>query len=259
MGEGVGGGLDALEQDVAREAVRHRDVEVGLEEVVPLAVADEVEGKQPVIREQAQDAVGLLGEFAALAVLGAIAHDTHLRVGALVDVARHEGGHDGVADEVARLCVGVRARIAHEYVAVLARQGGDDARALDTRQQAQLDGARRDRRARVAGGDDRVAGAVLHEVDGDAHRRVLFLAHRHDAALLHRHHLGGVDDFDARVLAEARGVAEGAQDVLRADEVDFFKAGQLGEGQLGAVDIDLRRVVAAHGIECKLHRCMRGR
>ena len=76
-----------------------------------------------------------------------------------------------------------------------------DRRPVDARQRFQHEARDGHQRTGVAGRDAGVGRAVLHQVDGDAERRVLLLAQRVGGRLVH------VDDFARRVHRQplARG------------------------------------------------------
>ena len=154
---------------------------------------------------------------------------------------------------MAGLGVWVSTGVAHQHIAVRGGQGRDDAGALHTGQQAQLDGAGGHGGTGVAGGKHRIGHAALHRVHCNAHGGFFLLAHGHDAALLHGHHLRGVHKLNLRVVGNAGGLAGGLHGVAIAHHIDFFQFGDLFQGQFGTIYIDLRRVIAAHGIECELH------
>lgn len=249
VAEGFGGGFHALEEDVAGEAVCYGDVEVGLEEVMPLAVADEVEGEQSFICQVFEEPVGLQRESAAFAVFRTVAHDAYVGGGAVVDVFGHEGTHDGVTDEVAGLGVRVGAGVAHQYIAVLAGQGGDDAGAFHAVQKTQFDGAGGHGSPGVTGREHGIAGAVFYHVYRYAHGGFFLLAYGNKPAFVHAHYFVCMYDFQARVGTESGGVAGGFERVFVSDKVKLFECINVLQCQFGTVYVLRGGVVSPHGIE----------
>ena len=227
--EEFGGAFDAFEEDVAGETIGHGDIEPVFKEVVAFGVAHEVEGQQAALVELTEQGIGLEGGLAAFAVLCAVAHDTDSGLRAVVHIARHEGGHDSVADHVAGLGIRVGAGVAHEHVAMRSGQGGDDAGAFHTGQQAQLDGAGGHGGTGVAGREHGIGHAALHQINGDAHGGFLLLAHGHDAAFLHGDHLRGMHELNLGMIGDAGGFAAGFDGIAIAHHIDFFQVRDLSQ------------------------------
>ena len=112
-----------------------------------------------------------------------------------------------------------------------------------------------DETARVAERNDRGGFSIANQRDG-AHDRSIFLpANGGERVVLHREHLRGVDDFDARVGA-ALLLERGGYFPFSTDEEKFFDAFIAGglEGSFDAGHDDPVTVVAAHDVNSYSHK-----
>ena len=94
-----------------------------------------------------------------------------------VDVLDVRPAHDRVLHEVFRPAVDIGPGIDEVTEAMVIGKRAEDARAVDSRQGAQLQGAGSDGGAGVAGADHGVGPSVADEIGGDVDRRFLFPSH----------------------------------------------------------------------------------
>ena len=239
------GALDALEQDVAGEPIGHDHVDLPLEDVAPLDVADVAE--VGVVRRNAgQNLVGFPGQRRPLVLFGAVRQQADLRSRLAVQQPGVDRAQHAELRQHRRLGVDVGPHVEQRALAGPGGEGGDDGRPFDTGQPAQHEQAAGHHRARVAGGDDRVSLAGLHQIEADPHRRLLLLLHRHRRGVVHGDHVGRVAHGDARPLgAERLQLGPQARLVSHEDDIDSARA----HGGHDALDLDTRRGVGAHGVD----------
>ena len=192
---GAGDAFGAFEEDVADEAVADGDVDVGVGEVAAFDVAAEVEAGG--VAEHVED---LAGYFGAFAFFLAVAHETDDWVFDAEEVLHVDAAHDGLLEEVDGAAVDAGTGVDEEAGAVEVREGSADGGAFDAAEGAEFDGGGGDGCAGVASADDGLGAALFDEIGGDGDGAVLFLADGFDGAVVHVDDLGGVDDFDARVV-----------------------------------------------------------
>jgi hypothetical protein len=151
---------------------------------------------------------------------------------------------------VLRLGFRVGADVEQQAVPGQVRQDRGEGRAVHSldRSDEQLGGDHR--RARVPGGNQSGRASVAHAVGRDPDRGVALLAEGGDGMLVHRHDLRGVQDLDVsaavpRVLQEPRQ--------LRRPSHQQGRDAELPRRGDGAVHVDLRGVIAPHGIHRDAH------
>jgi outer membrane receptor protein involved in Fe transport len=207
--------LGELEDDVSDEPVADHDVDDALEQVAPLDVADEVDQ-----RLVAHQLARLLDDRRALGAFLADRQQPDPRVGHAADRAGVGAGHDRVLLEVAGLGGDVGPDVADHHRAVEGRDDDGDARAAHAGQRAHAQLGGGDAGAGVAGGNDHVGLALGGELHHDADRAVRLRADRLDRGVVHRDHLGGVDDLVQRLLVrrQARRLQRLAADLFVTHE-----------------------------------------
>ncbi len=148
----------------------------------------------------------LLDPDVSLALLLAEREERDARAPYTDHVLGEDRTHVRVLGQVLRRGVGVGADVEQQERRVTTRDLDREGRALDPRQRAQDQHARRHARAGVPGGDDRVRLAVADQLGRD-HDRAALLAHqRPGRVLVHPDELWGMDRAHvARPLPEQRG------------------------------------------------------
>ncbi len=82
-------------------------------------------------------------------------------------------------------------------MAVMRRDARQHGGTINARKRLEDEAGRRHQRARITCADAGLRLARFHQIDGDAHRRILLLAQRVLRALVHLHHLSGVANQQA--------------------------------------------------------------
>ena len=232
-----------LSRDVAREAVGDHHVDRARGDVVALHEAVILHG-QPAL---AQDGVGGADLLVPLHLLRADVEQAHRRL----DEAQHRAGeelpHDGELDQVGGVAHHIGAEVEHHALALEGWKERRDGRPVDPGQGLERDLGHGHQRARVAGRDHTGRRAVAHRVDGQAHARSAAAAQSHGEARLAGDDLIGVmDGYAAPQAATAAQLPPDPGLVAKDQELDV---GIALAGDMGALDDDLRRIIAAHGIE----------
>ena len=249
LGNGLGGGLDGLEHDVADEAVAQHHIEIAFKQVAAFDIADEMNARR--LFEQLE---GLLGECRALFLLLAVGHQPHLRVGDAQHVAREGGAHHRVGHEMLGLGIGVRPGVQNVAKPVLVGNGRRDARAVHSGKGAQFQRGGGHGGTGVAGGNESLGLAFLHHVHRDVDRRLLLAPHGFRAGLGHADGLGRVHDAHPPVpQIQALPRALGTQNLLVTHQKQVFQPRVIAQGVNRPSDVDGGRVVPAHGVQCDFH------
>ena len=128
--------------------------------------------------------------------------------------------------------------------------GGHDRRTLDARDRLQHEMRHRRERAGVAGAHARERPALLHEVDGDAHRGVLLAPDGLARRLVHRDDFGGAGTTSMRSRSAAGSEAFSSGPITSALPTSSArKAGILAQRAHDARDVVARLAVAAHHVD----------
>ena len=133
------------------------------------------------------------------------------------------------------------------------RERGGDPGALHSGDVAPFDRRGGDGGSGVAGTDDAVGIAALHEIDRDADGGIFFLTHRLHRGIVHRHDLGGVHDLDLgmRVGESVELTFHGR---FVADKKELLEVAIIGFESLDRARHDsLGSLVASHHIQCDSH------
>ena len=136
------------------------------------------------------------------------------------DSVREDRAHPRVLGEVLGGRVGVRADVEEDHGSSVGRHLDRQRGPVDAGQASESEDGGGHAGARVAGGDEGLRAALLHEVGCDEDRRVLLLAERLRRMLVHPDDLGGVDDLGvrrelARDRSDGVGVTDEEDSVLR--------------------------------------------
>ena len=193
-GEALGG----FQNDVADEAVANDDVNVVLEQIVALDIADEIQIKLLAKLERRERKLVALGFFRA------DAQNADARSFASKNLARINTSHHRELREMKRLALDVRTGVQQDKFISLARDDRSDAAAVHAVNPPDFEGCRRENAAGVAERNQRVGLAVADQLGGTGDGGILFFAERDNRFVVHRHHFAGVNHFDAVVAKAAR-------------------------------------------------------
>ena len=189
--------LERLRDDVAGEAIGERDVGHAAQDVAAFDVAVEVD----VLRRR-EERVRFERELVALLGLFTDVHQSDARTRDAVNLLHERGGHLRVLQQIA--CAGVhrRARIEQTRGAPLAghREHAAQRGSVDATHASEDEQRRGHRRAGIAGRDDRVGLAALHQTRRDADRRVVASPQSGRGMLAHLDDAARVRDLDPRAL-----------------------------------------------------------
>ncbi len=130
---------------------------------------------------------------------------------------------------------------------------GCDADAVHAGKGPQADGGRRNKAARIAGGNERIGLLLAQQLHRPQDGTILFSPEPLDGFVLHGEELGGMHDSDAGV-AKLRAVQDGVDFVTPADEVQFSDFVTGLKRLFGTFDDDRRAMVATHDIHHDTHK-----
>ena len=240
--------LDALEQHVAGEAVGHDHVRAG-QNVASLDVAGEV--NEPVFIGLFQENIGVLVQLVALFFLRTVVQQRHAGPLDPERLLRVERAHAAELHQKFRRALRVRARVDQDRAGRKQRCKGRTADASDALDQQR---ARRQKRARVARGNHRVARAVGQHFQADDHGGIAVLLHDLGGVNVHIDHIFSIGDLDAlRKIVQTVGL-HAAQNILPAAHQHDLRSVFLCRAQRTQNDL-VRRVVAAHCVNDNPHAC----
>ena len=154
------------------------------------------------------------------------------------DLLREDGAHVRELHQVLGSGIRVGAGVDQDGRAAERRNGDGDGRTVDVGQPADLEEARGEHRARVAGADHRVGRPLVHGPAGQEERALPLLPYGVRGLLVHGHDLLGRDDLEAagERLEHLGATEEDRRDLVR------------GSGERPDDDF-LRRPIAAHGVD----------
>ena len=241
-----GRGFAGFERHVAGEAIAENDFDGVREKVVPFNVAAEVEFAG------FEEAENFFGEFAAFGVFAADGHESDGGVLKLQHMPGKNGAHDRVLEHVNRAGINIGARVNEDADVLLGREVARNARAFDPFEGAKFDGGGGDHRAGVSGTDDGIGLAIFHKINGASERGVFLPADRFDGVIRHVNHLGGVDDFEAAVVAAMAGEL-GGEDFLIAGEEETGDVGVFAQGENRSFHGVGGSMISAHAIQSDAH------
>ncbi len=203
-----------FENDVADKAVADHHLDRMSKQIVPFDVAAEIQGAA------FQHFEDLLGEIGTFNVLTADRHQADRGILVAEDVTRIDRAHDPVLQQVLGSGVTVRASVDQDKYVRLGRKERGDPRPIDSRQRAQLDRGRRDRRTCVSGADDGRGFSFFHQIDRPADRGVFLPSDGFNCAVGHGNDLGRMNNFDPAIVAVL--LLQFGLDLARvADEEEF--------------------------------------
>jgi hypothetical protein len=183
----------------------------------------------------------------ALDLLRADVEQADGRLGDAQYRAREDLAHDRELHQVLRVTLGVGAEVEEDRLAAPARHERGDRRALDARERAQHELGERHEGAGVAGGDGGRSLPLLHRVDRKPHAGRAALAQDLGWPGVALDPLWRMlQRADAR---EPRPRLEHRLDLRLVPEEQKRELGMALARHVGAGDHNLRRMVAAHGIE----------
>ena len=197
-----------------------------------------------------QQRVRLLHEIMSLALLGADVEQTDAGPRRVVHVARDDRAHDGELLELMCRRPHVGAEIENVGVTRGIGHGGHDRRALDLGETLEHEVRDRRERTRIARADRGIGVALLHEIDGDAHRGVFLAPNGLARRVGHQDDFARRNDFEP-ATQRSRGrcrAQQGFEGLGLADELELEQRIVL-QGAERRGHALLRAQVAAHDIE----------
>src|SRR6516164_8537404 len=144
---------------------------------------------------------------------------------------------------MARFTVDIRTSIDNHRAFGQAWHHNENRRTSNLWESAYHEHTERHHRARIAGADDSVSLAILHEIERNSHRRSFF-TQGDTGGLMHRHDLGRRHNFHVCPNGVIRELA--LDDILIAYQDDLDAKFSCGERR--ALDDRLRGVIPAHGV-----------
>ena len=168
----------------------------------------------------------------------------------VVYITRDDRAHQGELQELHRSGADIGAKIEQVGMTPLVGDRRHDRRTLHLRQALQDEVGDGGEGAGIAGADHRRSAPFVHEINGDAHRGVLFTADRLERRVLHRDDLGGRDDLASSPRRHTgRHAGQARLDRGRIPDQQQAQIWIGGQSQYGRRHTFLRTEVAAHDIE----------
>ncbi|MPM91842.1 hypothetical protein SDC9_138976 [bioreactor metagenome] len=193
-----------------------------------------------------------LGQLVALFFFRAVAEKAYARIFHAHDALHISRAHERKLHEVFALAVRVCPAVQKQHAALRRGHNGCQRRALNPFEALDNQRAAGKQRSRAARREHAVRFPVCHRFDGAHHGRVALFADGERRLFVAADHLRGMDNFYPRVVdMRVRNVA--AQHILIAKEQQLRVHRKLRQNELHPLDDRLRRVVAAHGVNCNLH------
>ena len=213
-------------------------------------------------RAAAQQLARLLHDLVALDLLGADVEQAHGRILLAFDRFHQRRAHDRELQQVLRRAIGVGPQVECVDLPDAGWQDRADGRPVDPGKRLQHELCRAHERPGVSRAHARVRPPLLHQVDRNAHRRVLLGPDRGAHVLVHADHLRSRDDGEAiaRRAAMARNLhlerlGQTNDEQLRVG-VRFEEVDAGGNGDRGTV-VPAHRIHGDDDLHCGRER--RGR
>ena len=154
--------------------------------------------------------------------------------------------HDGKLQEMMGTAFDVGAGIEQDGGTLAGRNRRGQRRTVDAGNHAEGGMRRHDRRARVAGAEERGRLLAGDQVGRDANRRTGLFAERHDGRIGHPDRIGRFDHLESELPPVGVRLERRVERVGRTDEGHLHR--EMTSGGYRAIDDHRRRMIAAHRV-----------